>query len=420
MRKQKIFLMMIILIFIFLLNINATYATDEMKIISDKSVVEAEEEVGLNIDIENKEVQAFTLEIYWDRAMLEYISGPKNSNNLGNRIIYTWINESGKEHEKINIETFKFKALQDGSANIAVTGEFYNLNGDEIQIDDANLEVKVGKNEEENIEGIEEAVYQENNNVSDDNTNLSILRLDQEGISPDFNKDIKEYYFIANNTINDLGITAIPENSGATVTVTGNKNLKIGENTIEIKVESKDKSKTSIYKIYVSKTDNIELANANLETLAIRQGTLEPEFDSNMTKYKVEIANEIDKIDLLAVPQKENATVKIIGNGEMKEGDNLVQIVVLAENGTTNKKYEVLVHRRNGEEEKKYEEEREYQAERLSTVLEEEKQKEINNDKRDENKSYMLLVVVLASIIVIVITVFIYRYKLKNKSAKKK
>lgn len=406
---------LIILIFILLFNINATFAADEMRIISDKSTMEAEEEVGLNIEIENKEVQAFTLEIYWDRTMLEYISGPDNSNNLGNRIIYTWINESGKDHEKINIETFKFKALQDDNANVAVTGEFYNLNGDEIQIDDANLEVKVGKNEKENVEEIEEAAYQEMENVSDDNTNLSVLRLDQEGISPDFNKDIKEYYFIANNTINDLGITAIPENSGATVTITGNKNLKLGENTIDIKVESKDKSKTSIYKIYVSKTDNIELANANLETLAIRQGVLEPEFDSNMTRYKVEIANSIDKIDLLAVPQKENATVKIIGNGEMREGDNLVQVIVSAENGTTNKKYEVLVHRRNGEEEQKYEEEREYQAERLSTVLEEEKQKEINNDKEAENKSYMLFIVIATSVIVIGITVFIYRYKLNKK-----
>lgn len=411
---------LIILIFILLFNINATFAADEMRIISDKSTMEAEEEVGLNIEIENKEVQAFTLEIYWDRTMLEYISGPDNSNNLGNRIIYTWINESGKDHEKINIETFKFKALQDDNANVAVTGEFYNLNGDEIQIDDANLEVKVGKNEKENVEEIEEAAYQEMENVSDDNTNLSVLRLDQEGISPDFNKDIKEYYFIANNTINDLGITAIPENSGATVTITGNKNLKLGENTIDIKVESKDKSKTSIYKIYVSKTDNIELANANLETLAIRQGVLEPEFDSNMTRYKVEIANSIDKIDLLAVPQKENATVKIIGNGDMKEGDNLVQVIVSAENGTTNKKYEVLVHRRNGEEEQKYEEEREYQAERLSTVLEEEKQKEINNDKGAENKSYIPFIVILVAVIVIGMVIFIYRYKLKNKFEKKK
>lgn len=412
MKKQKIFLI-IVLIFILLLNINVSFADNEMRIVSDKNTIEAGEEVGINIEIGNKEVQAFTLEIYWDRAVLEYISGPENSNNLGNRVIYTWINESGKDHDTINIEKFNFKALQDGNANITITGEFYNLNGDEIKIDDSSFEVKVGKEEKNNEETIEDV-----ENVSDDNTNLNILRLDQEGISPDFNKDIKEYYFIANNTINNLGITAIPENPSATVTITGNKNLKMGENVIDIKVESKDKSKTSIYKIYVTKTNNIELANANLQTLAIRQGVLEPEFDSNMTKYKVEIANNIDKIDILAIPQKENATVKIIGNVDIKEGDNQIQVVVLAENGTTNKKYDVIVHRRNQEEEQKYEEERNYQAERLSTILEEEKENEQKNNEEVKNKSNILFIVILISILAIVVSVFIYRYKFKNGNKK--
>lgn len=415
MKKIKTIYIFIILVILLLINRNITFAADEMKIIPDKNTIEAGEEVGINIEIGNKEVQAFTLEIYWDRAVLEYISGPENSNNLGNRIIYTWINESGKDHDTINIEKFNFKALQDGTANITITGEFYNLNGDEIKVNDTNVEVKVGK-EEANKES-EEAVIN-NTNVSDDNTNLSILRLDQEGISPDFNKDIKEYYFVTDKAINNINITAIPENSGATVTIAGNKNLKIGENTIDIKVESKDKSKTSIYKIYVTKTNNIELANANLETLAIRQGVLEPEFDSNMTKYKVEIANSIDKIDILAVPQKEKATVKIIGNGEMKEGDNQVQIIVLAENGTTNKKYDVIVHRRNQEEEQKYEEEREYQAERLSTILEEEKQNVQKNNEEVQNKSNILFIAILISILAIVFSVFIYRHKFKNGNKK--
>lgn len=415
MKKLKTIYIFIILVILLLINRNITFAADEMRIIPDKNTIEAGEEVGINIEIGNKEVQAFALEIYWDRAVLEYISGPENSNNLGNRIIYTWINESGKDHDTINIEKFNFKALQDGTANITITGEFYNLNGDEIKVNDTNVEVKVGK-EEANKES-EEAVIN-NTNVSDDNTNLSILRLDQEGISPDFNKDIKEYYFVTDKAINNINITAIPENSGATVTIAGNKNLKIGENTIDIKVESKDKSKTSIYKIYVTKTNNIELANANLETLAIRQGFLEPEFDSNMTKYKVEIANNIDKIDILAVPQKENATVKIIGNGEMKEGDNQVQVAVLAENGTTNKKYDVIVHRRNQEEEQRYAEERKYQAERLSTILEEEKQNEQKNNEETQNKSNILFIVILISILAIVFSVFIYRHKFKNGNKK--
>lgn len=416
-KLNKIFILLI-LIFTIFLNSKIVYAIQEMQIISNKNEVEAGDEIGIDIEINNPEVQACTLEIYWDRTILEYISGPENSNNLENRIIYTWINENNERYETINVETFIFKALQDGTANITVTGEFYNINGDEIKIDDSNLEIKVGKEEVK----VEE-VHQQNQDVSADNSNLSVLRLNEEGISPDFNKDIKEYYFTTDSSINNLEITAIPENSEANVTISGNNNLKMGENTVEIKVESQDKTKTSTYKIYVTKTNNLELANANLETLAIRQGTLEPEFDSSTTKYKVEIANGIDKIDILAVPQREKATLTILGNGEMKEGNNEIEIIVLAENGTTNKKYEINVYRRNTEEQQKYEEDVQYQAERLSAILEEEAEKEEQNqnenktvnNQEEQKSSNKFLVIIPVVIIIILIGVYIWRYKIKQK-----
>ena len=44
-----------------------------------------------------------------------------------------------------------------------------------------------------------------------------MLRLNHEGISPEFKKDQKEYYFVTDNKIDNLEITAIPENPDATV-----------------------------------------------------------------------------------------------------------------------------------------------------------------------------------------------------------
>ena len=49
--------------------------------------------------------------------------------------------------------------------------------------------------------------------------------------------------------LESLEVTAIPENPNATVTVTGNRNLKIGKNLIEIHVVSEDKTKEEVYKI---------------------------------------------------------------------------------------------------------------------------------------------------------------------------
>lgn len=203
-----------------------------------------------------------------------------------------------------------------------------------------------------------------------DNTNLKILRLNYEGITPEFKKEIKEYYFIADMSINELEITAIPENEKATVKITGNAEIKEGLNTINIGVESEDKSKIETYKIYVTKTDNKELANSNLENLAIRQGTLEPTFQANITKYYVELANNVTKLDILAIAQNMNAEVAIEGNEELQIGDNAITVNIKAENGITNKKYVITAHRRSKQEEIAKEEEQEKQQEQLAILLE--------------------------------------------------
>ncbi len=245
-----------------------------------------------------------------------------------------------------------------------------------------------------------------------------MLRLNHEGISPEFKKDQKEYYFVTDNKIDNLEITAIPENPDATVKITGNNNLKIGKNLIEIHVISQDKTKEDTYKIYVTKTTNIETANANLETLAVRESLLNPEFNNNITDYKVDIPNEITKIEILAIPQSQKAKVSILGNNEMKVGNNYIQINVIAEDGITNKKYELNVYRRNEKEQIQYEQEKQYQAERLSAILEEE-QKAKSNIKANEiihNKNINIFLIIgigILTIIIIIIINFIKKRKIK-------
>jgi len=190
-----------------------------------------------------------------------------------------------------------------------------------------------------------------------ENTNLKILRLEREGLSPSFNPNEKEYYLVVDSSVNNLNITAEPENTTSTVTITGNTNLKLGKNIITIKVETGDKQQSSEYKIYVTKTDDFEAANANLENLAVKEGTLSPEFDTNTTKYNVEVSDEINKVEILAIPQSPKATVNILGdNIELKTGENKIQIEVTAEDGITTKKYEINVYKRSGEEQAKVEE----------------------------------------------------------------
>lgn len=378
---KKVIILVVLILFA---SINLCFAQSGMQVIANKNIIEKDEEVEISINLNNVEVVAFTLEIYWDATKLEYVKGPENSNKVNDRIVYTWVNEDAQNINEINIGNFIFKGIENGKVKIVVTGEFYNSAGANVDIEDTDIELQIGK--------IEEKVIKEESSIhaSDDNTNLKILRINHEGISPGFSSDIKEYYFIANDKIDGLEVTVVPENEAANVTITGNSNFKFGSNIINIEVQSKDKTKKEVYKIYVTKTKNVDLANANLENLAIRQATLNPEFDYNVTKYYVEVANDIDKLDILAVPQKQNATVSIVGNDEINIGDTKIDVVVSAQDGITIKKYEITVHRRNELEEIQSQEEQEVQVEKLSAILEEtQNESQIPQDIKKENNNFM-------------------------------
>ena len=379
----------------------------------------------LYVRINNLSISAMTLGIFFSKDSLEYVNNMENSNYSNGRLLYTWVSETGKNEKISDIGPFKFK--------IVVTGEFYNENGEKIDVNSGSITVSkvksntsdVNENDKSNVDNTE----QDNNiNISKDNTNLSVLRLNYEGISPDFSKDIKEYYIVVDEKVKKFDMTVIAENSNSTITITGNDNLKTGLNTINISVKSEDKTKETNYKIYVTKTSNIENANANLENLAVEHGSLIPEFNTNVTNYKVEVSNNIENVNVLAVPEKINANVKIRKSNKLEIGDNVVEIIVTAEDNITKKKYIVTVHRRNNEEEEKTEEHREVQAEKLSTILQqnnnindnsEEIREETNNktpiNEEKRNKNENIYVYISAGIVIAIIIIFILYKKRKNK-----
>ena len=395
-------------------------AQDGIEIILNEQNIKKEEELEISVKLNDKSISSCTLQIYFDITKLEYLNKTENANLTQNRIIYTWVDKNAGKVQRTSdvISNFNFKALQNGTANIVVTGDFYDSNGKKVEIEDSSIQIQIGELE------AQESSENENNNqdeekISDDNTNLKIMRIGREGISPEFRKDIKEYYLIADNSVKELNITAIPENAQATVKITGNKNLKQGLNTINIQVQSKDKAKTSDYKIYVTKTNDQENANANLENLAIRQEMLFPSFDNNITQYEIEVANDIEKLDILAVPEKINAKIQIIGNDGLKIGNNYIQVIVTAENGITTKKYGIKAYKRNEQEEIKAKEEQKQQTEKISTILaniqEEEQVKEVNEIEENKDVNKLSNIIIIAIIIILTLSVFAIIFFIRNK-----
>ena len=413
-RIWKIISLLVIVILILSMR-NKVFAKGEVYLVTDNSNILKGEEFKINIELKDTSVAAFTVQIYFDSSKIEYLSGSENSNYINNRIVYTWFDENGGASpiENGKIGEFLFKAKEEGSTKLILFGEFYDQNGNSLEISSNSLNIEI-KNQE-NIAEVQE-------NVSKDSAELKNLRLDHEGISPaNFDKDVTEYYFIADNNIDNLEVTAIPENSKSSVNITGNQNLKEGLNEVKIEVISENLTNQKTYTIYVTKTADKEKANANLENLAVENAELNPEFNADTTEYKIEVSEETENLNILAVPEKMEATVEIEGKENLQVGDNISVITVTAENGFTIKKYKIQVHRRNQAEEIEYEEEQKEQAQKLSAIIEEKEEKTENTIKQEEEEKEREEIkkiggISLGIVIIIAFLLVIKKWKKKKKT----
>ena len=381
------------------------------------------EDIEITVNLENSNTCAFDFNLYFDTEKLEFIEDQDYINIVDNRIIYVWYDKSGGENSKTEeIAKFKFKAKSDGICSFLIDGNFYNEKGQEIDTDFNSIQIKIGETKE--ISNLQKQTEEINTkDQSKTNSKLQLLRIDAEGVSPNFNKDTFDYYLVVAGTINNIDILAVPENTNATVNITGNKNLVNGLNKIQIEVISEDQSQKNIYTINVTKTNDAELANTNLETLAIENVLLYPVFDNIETKYSAEISKQIEKLNILAIPENEKAKVEISGNENLKEGENTITIIVTASNGYTKKEFIISVYKRNSEEEKQFINEQEnnkqelenaYEIEKLSIDEEEKIVEEVNMDK-EENKNRNLIVMIVAVIIGVVVIILLVRFFISKK-----
>lgn len=241
----------------------------------------------------------------------------------------------------------------------------------------------------------------DNENTNNDLASLSITDYQ---ISPEFNKNTRNYYVAIPTTISSVEVNAQAESAKATVKITGNTQLTKTENTIQIVVTSaKDRKKT--YKIIVTKQKENTL---KLQSLEIKGATFSPAFDSSKYYYTAEMKINDDSKDITveAVANNANAKIEVIGNKGIKAGENLVSVIVSDSRETT--VYEILI---NATVEKTI----------ISNVENNDKIQQVKNGVleffKDENKVIALLVAV-AVILIIIIICIIKKISGKNKADK--
>ena len=169
------------------------------------------------------------------------------------------------------------------------------------------------------------------------NTFLSSLEVSNDteifDLKPKFNKIVSNYTVNVSNEIDEVQIIATPEHALTTVTGDGTKSLKVGTNTFNITSTSEDGS-VQIYEVAIIRAKN---ADATLKTLDALEGSLSPNFQSNNFEYSLEVSAGVTSLNLNVETTVPTSKYKITGNyGFQINTDNIVNITVTAEDGTTN------------------------------------------------------------------------------------
>lgn len=172
------------------------------------------------------------------------------------------------------------------------------------------------------------------------NNNLKSLSTDKATIS--FNKNTTTYNLNVDSNVNSIKINATLEDSKSSF-VSGfgprTVNLNYGNNKIEIKVKAEN-TNIKTYTINVNRKDN-RSSNNYLKEITLDKGNIL--FNKNTLEYSTTVYYDVTKINVVATPEDSKATVTI-NSPNLLVGNNLITIVVKAENGAT-RTYKITVIR---------------------------------------------------------------------------
>lgn len=254
------------------------------------------------------------------------------------------------------------------------------------------------------------------NTTSGSSTKSSDASLSDLGIKPNDFKGFKSgttsYKTTVPEDVAEVEVYAKTTSSKATVTGTGKKKLENGTNKVEVIVTAENGTKKT-YTIEITREGKNEetattaqaeettVANENigdgLSSLKIEDLKIEPDFKTNVYEYRVKYIGEKEKLDIEAKTTNSNYKVEITGNNELKEGENIITILVSDANSNNIATYQVIVNKSLVDEE---------------TLAKEQEQKQ----KEEQKKKMMVAGGIGASLLVFIIVIIAIVKHRQNKA----
>ena len=175
-------------------------------------------------------------------------------------------------------------------------------------------------------------------------SNLGIRPHDFTGFSP----SKTSYSVTVPQDTESVEVYAQVADNGATVSGTGTVSLDEGENVVNVTVTAEDGT-TKTYTINITRGEVTEettevSSGEGLSKLVIQQiREMTPEFETNVYEYTAKYIGENTSLPIEVEPTDESYQVEIIGNEDLKEGENLITILVSTSAGENVATYQITV-----------------------------------------------------------------------------
>lgn len=172
----------------------------------------------------------------------------------------------------------------------------------------------------------------ENNYVESDDTSLKSLKVNDDFIEVSENMTYE--------TIEDkVNIIVIPNDNRATINCEETINLVVGDNVVNIVVIAENGDELE-YKLNIIRNEEVDELSDNTNII-IKVDDEVIDFDSYISDV-INITNGVDSLNITYELEDENSNVEIIGNKDLKVGENEITVKVTAENGDV-QEYKIVV-----------------------------------------------------------------------------
>lgn len=180
-------------------------------------------------------------------------------------------------------------------------------------------------------------------------------RLKSLGIKPEeydftgFDSETTEYSVEVPNEVEEIEVYATAMKSSAQITGTGMITLKEGLNELKIESIAADGTKKT-YILNVTRKEAEDTTGTTeeifgLSILTVQGAKLSPKFDTSIYEYTIELNEDLSSLQIGTRPTLDEATVEIIGNENLQDGENIITILVKNEETEESATYQITVNK---------------------------------------------------------------------------